>query len=183
MKNIRFTFLMTPIIFMALLFISGCIGLPSNVYHIKDTQIESTVKQLAIEKKEYFNNPFTFMIIVDSSPCVKSLGETQWWAEWQKHLLEGGVGFVFATSRADSVDVVVAAELDNVKAPVLVLPLCDKYVSELGVPFGGLPLKILVDSGASVLLAKAYVSDSNESNRLMSKIDSLVNMKITNPEN
>ena len=56
----------------------------------------------------------------------------------------------------------------------MVLPSCDKYISELGVPFGGLPLKILVDSGASVLLAKAYVSDTTESNRLMSTVDSLV---------
>ncbi|MBN1212682.1 MAG: hypothetical protein JXA92_08905 [candidate division Zixibacteria bacterium] len=164
---------------MISLFIFGCIGLPGYVYNISNTKIELTVKQLVVEKSEYFKNPFTFMIIVDSSPCGKMLTETIWWADWQKHMIERDIGFVIATSRADSMDVVIAADLDNVKAPVLVLPSCEKYVSELD-PFPGIvPLKILTDSTGTVIYGKVYIPDTAASNKMISKIDSLINSKIT----
>ena len=165
-------------IYAAMLLLSGCIGAPMRVYHItKDSKFVPAVTQLVADNREYFNYPYTFMIIIDSSPCVKALNEMIWWADWQEHFLERNIGFIIATSRVDSMDVVIAAELDRVKAPVLVFPSCNENMEKLDILPGVLPLKIMIDSAASIIYACGYIPDTTASNNMLVKTDTIIKSK------
>ena len=122
---------------------------------------------------EYFTNSPVLFVLVDTSPCGKALGETVWWKEWQQAATAAGIDFVFVTSESDSADVAVAARLDGVTAPVLVLPSCKQRFTELGIPLGMLPMKILVDQGGEFLDLWLPILKEERSVQLMDKLTEL----------
>ncbi|MEK7774347.1 MAG: hypothetical protein AAB305_00485 [Candidatus Zixiibacteriota bacterium] len=136
------------------------------------------MKQLVEEQPEYFARPFTLVVLVDKSPCVKAFIETRWWRDWQRVAEKAGCGFLFATSHADSVDVAVATALEDVNAPILIFPSCDEYVLESGLPNGYLPLKLLVDRRGLVHRVWYPVIDTVTNNRLMFVLDSVTSAEV-----
>lgn len=106
---------------------------------------------LAADQLGNSTSRYTFVILVDGSACGKALQESTYWREWRRTAETAGWEFVFATSQSDSAGLIWAARLDSVDAPVLVIPGCDNYVLELGLPRGVLPLKCLLDSAGSIL--------------------------------
>lgn len=135
------------------------------------------MKQLVEEQPAYFANPLTLVILIDTSPCARSLAESRWWKGWKRRLEQAGCGFVFATSRSDSLDVAVAAELDSATSPVLIFPPDKAYASESRARSGVLPLKLLVDRSGRVRMSCSYLADTTGSNWLMAYVDSLVRLK------
>ena len=144
-----------------------------RVYKLDDTGIKPALKELVQNQPKFFTAPYTLVILVDGSPCGKFLQETVWWDDWQKTATEAGYGFVFGTSRADSAGLVWTAQLDSIDAPVLVVPGCEDYLLELGMPRGAVPLKLLVDSTAHIHQLWNPILDTAASNRLMYQLDSL----------
>ncbi len=144
-----------------------------RVYKLDDMGIKPALKELVQNQPEYFNAPYTLLILVDGSPCGKLLQETMWWDEWQETATEAGYGFVLVTSRADSAGLVWAAQLDSVDSPVLVMPGCEDYLLELGMPRGFAPLKLLIDSTAHIHQFWSPFVDTADCNRLMYQLDSL----------
>lgn len=65
--------------------------------------------------------------------------------------------------------------LDSASAPVVLVPGCEDYVLELGIPRGGLPLKVLVDSAGKMVEAWNPVVDTSLCPSLTLAMDSIVN--------
>ena len=122
---------------------------------------------------EYLADSPALFVIVDTSPCGKALGETVRWKEWQRAATAAGINFVFVTSKSDSADVAVAAKLDSVTAPVLVMPSCKHRFTELGIPQGILPLKILMDQGGEFVDLWLPILREERNAQLMDKLAEL----------
>lgn len=84
------------------------------------------------------------------------------------------MGFVLATCPDDSTDLAVTAGLEHVTAPVLVLPNCEKDLSELDVRSWMVPFKLLVDSTGSLHRWWYYMLDTAKSNEMLREVDSIV---------
>ena len=100
--------------------------------------------------------------------------EAECWSEWFQHVNNRGLGFVFATTTVDSAGVVWAAQLEGIRAPVLVFPKYERFFMEVGFPPGVGPLHFLVDSTASVHGIWASFRDTSRCSQLTSDIDSLI---------
>ncbi len=154
-----------------------CLGCFRYALPLDEDKIYTEIRQLAAGQPEQFTAPLTFVILVDRTPCGKALTETVWWRLWQQSTANSGCGFLFATSRADSTDVVIAVRLDSVYAPVCVLPNCPDTVLALGIPRGYLPLKLLVDRTGAVRRWWSPVIDSAYGARMMRAVDSLTRIE------
>lgn len=161
---------------VALILLSACGVPPSiNYYRLGDTRVKPALHEVASLYPGYFGGRYTLVVLVDTSPCPVALQETVCWSDWRDHACQLGMGFVYVTSQADSVDVAYAAMLDSALAPVLVATGCEECVLELGIPMGGLPLKVLVDSVGTIVKAWDPVYDTSMCSSLMLTMDSLVN--------
>ncbi len=158
------------------LLLSAC-GVPPSIYHyrLSDTRVEPALREMISHHPDSFGDRYSLIVLVDASPCPVALQETVCWSDWRDHAYQLGIGFVYVTSRADSFDVAYAAMLDSALAPVLVAPGCEEYLLELGIPRGGLPLKVLVDSAGTVVKAWDPISDTTMCPSLMLALDSLMN--------
>ncbi len=156
------------------LHVAACCGPRSpHTYRLSDTRVEPALHEMVSLYPGYFGRRYTLVVLVDTSPCGKFLQETVCWSDWRDHAHRLGLGFVYATSRADSFDVAYAAMLDSASAPVLLVPGCEDYVLELGIPRGGLPLKVLVDSAGKMVEAWNPIADTSLCASLMLALDSL----------
>ncbi len=135
--------------------------------------LEPILDSLSVRYPEYFTNSPALIVLVDTSPCGKALHETVWWREWQQTATAAGINFLLVTSESDSTDVAVAARLDSVTAPVLVLPSCKHRLAEFGIPFGMLPMKILIDQEGEVVYCGLAILTQDRSARLMDKLSEL----------
>lgn len=153
----------------------SCIGRPKGEWTLAHLHVVKPCRQLVAAYPEHFARPFTLLIMTDETATC-GIKEAQWWDDWEEFLLTRNCGFVLATSKEDSIDLVIAAQLDSVHAPVLVLPHCKRYVGELGVPF--LPMDVLIDSTARVLYSWGNSKDSAGQAAMLNTIDSI----ISNPQ-
>jgi hypothetical protein len=135
--------------------------------------LEPILDSLSAGYPEYFTNSPALILFVDTSPCGKALGEIVWWREWRQAAEAAGINFVLVTSESDSADVAVAAQLDSVTAPVLVLPSCRHRLTEVGIPNGLLPMKILTDSEGELVYFWLPVRSEERSAQLMDKLSEL----------
>lgn len=84
-------------------------------------------------------------------------------------------GYVFASSKADSLNVVIALKYENNDAPVLVLPFSPNHIYESGIPHGNLPFKLLVNKSGKIIRGWGPVKDSVLAARISFVIDSVAN--------
>lgn len=147
---------------------AGCLrhGWTAESLHIK-----KPAQQLAAAYPEYFTKPFTLVIMTDESATC-GMRETEWWSDWEEFMLARDCGFVLATSKEDSVDLVIAAQYDSVHAPVLVLPQCRRYLGDVGIEF--LPMDMLVDSTAKVVWYWGGVKNPANQEMMLNRIDSII---------
>lgn len=158
--------------------LSGCgILYRQRTVVFKRVDFAPVVQKLAAANPEFFDNPYTLVVMLDSRPCGARLFESIYWSDWQRHMIENGNGFVFATSRADSAGLVYAAHLDSADAPVLVLESYEKSISRINNWQGAAPFHILTDSAGSVIRVWLAAFDQNESDLLLEAIDSLIVMR------
>lgn len=134
---------------------------------LSDLHVEQPVRELAAAHPEQFNKPFTLLVLTDESATC-GMTEARWWRDWEAFMNERGWGFLLATSREDSLDLVIAAELDSVKAPTLVVSSSKYLLREIGIPV--VPLNLLIDSTASVLYSRSAIMDTAESRMYMDSI-------------
>jgi hypothetical protein len=155
--------------------LSGC-GMLYRQHHItlKKSDFAPLVLELAATNTEFFDNPFTLVVMLDRRPCGKMLSESVYWSDWQRHMIEAGNGFVFATSRADSAGLVYAAHLDSVDAPVLVLESYEQRIPRLTNWRAYAPFHLLTDSTGALLGVWLPAFDRGESAQMIYAIDSLI---------
>lgn len=155
--------------------LSGC-GMLYRQHHItlKKSDFAPLVLELAATNTEFFDNPFTLVVILDRRPCGKMLSESIYWLDWQRHMIVAGNGFVFATSRADSAGLVYAAHLDSVDAPVLVLESYEQRIPRLTNWRAYAPFHLLTDSTGALLGVWLPAFDRGESAQMIYAIDSLI---------
>ena len=168
-------------IFLLLLlgsFLISCFGSSTLNFTLKETRVKQASEVLIDAYPHYFELPFTLIVFVDTSPCGGNLVETKWWRVWQNFMRDSECGFVFATSRVDSTDIVVAAQLDSVDAPVLVIPGFDNSLKDLKIPNGGMPLKLIVNSTGEIKSAWAPIRTSEANGTMLTKLDSLINQNM-----
>jgi hypothetical protein len=123
---------------------------------------------------EYYDSIFTFAVILDHFACGGNLQETEFWPVWQDYMLNRGYDFIFITSRSDSADLVYAVELENMSAPVLVLPGCEERVSNLWF-HQSMVLKLIYNSETGTYYYTRYrIADSLANKEFMTFLDSLV---------
>ena len=132
------------------------------------------IEELAATNTEFFDNAYTLVVMLDSRPCGARLSESIYWSDWQRHMIEHGNGFVFATSRADSAGLVYAAHLDSIDAPVLVLEAYEQRISRIGNWRGCAPFHLLADSTGNLIRVWLPASDQIESTLMLEAIDSLI---------
>ncbi|MFQ5453248.1 MAG: hypothetical protein ACE5D6_03575 [Candidatus Zixiibacteriota bacterium] len=177
-KNILNMLLVLILLWIAHTSCTGGLSVKKIVEEI-NTNVKPTIKLISSTKSEYFTTPYTLVVMLDSKACGGNLVETVWWSDWQQHMIENGNGFVFITSDVDSAGLVFTAHLDNVDAPILVYPEREKYLSDLWSPFHSIPLKLLLDSTATVKGMWLSITDSTYSNKLLDKIDSITKTKLS----
>ena len=157
--------------------LSGCGILYRQPYiTLKRSDFAPLVLELAATNTEFFDNPFTLVVMLDRRPCGKRLSESIYWADWQWHMIEAGNGFVFATSRADSAGLVYAAHLDSVDAPVLVLESYEQRIPHQSNWRAYAPFHFLTDSTGALLGTWLPAFDRGESDQMIYAIDSLIAM-------
>jgi len=143
-----------------------------------ELNVMPSVGKLVKDQPEFFKSPSTLIVMLDTRACGGNLKEAQWWSEWQRHMSDQGYGFVFVTSKMDSADVAIAAQMEGVDAPVIVMTEVGRYISDLWAPAQSIPIKLLVDSKTGVKSAWLWsVRDRNTSDHLLSNIDFLTNSK------
>jgi len=143
---------------------------------IHKEKLTLALKELVRHNPDYFETPFTFMVILDSKACGGNLVETNWWPEWQEHMENHNIGFIFVTSRTDSIDLDYAIQLENMEAPILVMPGYDKYVSDLWF-HPSLTLKILYNiQHDDYHTLYGSILDSSASSDLLYYVDSILNV-------
>jgi hypothetical protein len=125
----------------------GCMRQHRSLFTLEEMHIQKPVKRLVVANPEKFTKPLTLLILADESGTC-SMREARWWRDWESLMLQRGMGFYLVTSQQDSVDMVVAGQLDSVHSPTLVLPSCKRYLGELGIPF--VPVNLLVDSAGGI---------------------------------
>ena len=150
----------------------GCAWRPPS-FDVRTSQVPQAIRQLVQDQPEYFTAPLTLVVMVDGSPCPKALQEAELWKDWKGATIAAGGGFVFATSRADSVGLLWTMQLDSVEAPVLVLPGCERNLAELGTVNGVIPMKLLVDRTGEYHLVWFWAGEPEQSDRMMILVDSL----------
>jgi hypothetical protein len=149
----------------------GCAGHQKSVYTFSEMHVDKPVKRLVAANPMQFTRPFTLLVLADESGTC-SMREAKYWRDWEEFMLERELGFLLVTSQQDSVDMVVAGQLDSVHSPTLVLPSCKRYLRELGIPF--VPINLLVDSTGDIRLFWSALMDSTASRLMMDTISSFV---------
>lgn len=158
--------------------LSGCgILYRQRTVVFKRVDFAPVVQKLAAANPEFFDNPYTLVVMLDSRPCGARLFESIYWSDWQRHMIENGNGFVFATSRADSAGLVYAAHLDSADAPVLVIESYEERAIQPSNWRAFAPFHILTDSAGNVIRVWLAAFDQNESDLLLEAIDSLIVMR------
>ncbi len=132
------------------------------------------ILELAATNTEFFDNPFTLVVMLDRRPCGSRLSESVYWSDWQRHMIEAGNGFVFATSRADSAGLVYAAHLDSTDAPVLVLESYEERIPHQSLWRAYAPFHFLTDSTGALLGVWLPAFNRGESDQMIHAIDSLI---------
>lgn len=162
-------------VLMTTLVVAPACGEPKalRIRDIVPTKGQESVWALAKAHPGQFGGRYTLLIAVDETATC-GLDETIFWDDWEDAMHERGFGFVLATSSEDSMDLVVVAQMDSVKAMPLVLPSCKHYLAELEIRPGYNPLNMLLDSSATVRFVWAPVGDSAGSRQIIRTIDSLV---------
>lgn len=150
----------------------GCVRRTYRSFDFGETKVPAEIQRLVRQRPDYFQHVATLLMLVDTTPCGGALAESKFWNDWQKATFEAGIGFVVATSKADSGDVAIALALQHLDAPVLVLPSCPDTVLGLGIPRGYLPLKLLVERSGRIRYWCACVIDTAWNNRFLHDIDS-----------
>lgn len=121
-----------------------------------------------------FDSSFTLEVILDEKACITNLLETAFWPEWQKYMVEQGYDFVLVTSRADSNDLAYAVQLEQLTAPILVMPGSETRVSTLW-DHQSMILKLLQDNKSGrCFYSRITVYDSGQNKKFMILLDSLV---------
>ena len=141
---------------------------------IEQSDFAPLILELAATNTEFFNNPYTLVVMLDSRPCGLRLSESIYWSDWQRHMIENGNGFVFATSRADSAGLVYAAHLDSVDAPVLVLESYEQRIPHQSNWRAYAPFHFLTDSTGALLGVWLPAFNRGESDQMLHAIDSLI---------
>jgi len=154
--------------------ICGCVWQHREIYRLSDSNLSEAVKELVRQQPEEFAGPMTFMVIVDRSVCRITLVETPYWKDWQRRSQEAGWGFVMATSRTDSADLVITSSLDSVSAPVLVMPGSEEYVLDPGLPKGSMPMKLIVSPTGDIEHIWPPVKDTAACRIMTEQIDSVI---------
>ncbi len=162
---------------------TGCVQPHVPIFDWQESRLPAEIEQLVTDNPKYFTEPYTLILAADRSPCGKAYQETVWWREWQQVTDNAGCGFVFVTTRPDSAGLAWAAYLDSASAPILVLPSCERYLSEIGVIRGALPLKVLVNSTGAIRYLWAPILDTTASNQLMFVVDSIARSAATDNNN
>ncbi len=146
-----------------------------------ETRVKPAIKNLVKAEPAYFESPFTLVVLLDTKACGPNLKETEWWSDWQRQMNDKGMGFLLVTSKKDSADVAIAAQMDGVDVPVIVLPESGAYVSDLWAPAQSIPVKLLVDAESGVRRFW-LVSVLNEeiSNIFLAQVDSLISSMSSN---
>ncbi|MFH2048422.1 MAG: hypothetical protein ABIJ12_03160 [bacterium] len=132
-----------------------------------------------LSNHSYFPSSYTLFVLLDRKSCAGNLIESVWWKDWQKYMLDRNLGFAFITSKADSIDIVIASRLDSVFAQVFVLLDSDTTISHLWKPGESSPLKLLVDSTGEILLGVLSVTDQEDNNKFIQKLNSIIRKEIT----
>lgn len=153
----------------------ACSLLYRNQIILKRSEFQPLIKQLAEANPDFFEHPYTFVVMLDRTSCSNGMIETKWWSDWHRRMTEKNVGLVFATSRADSAGLVYAAKLESVDAPVLTLSLYEQRFEEISIPRNITPLHFLVDSTAVLRRMWPPIYNTGEDSSMMSTIDSFVN--------
>lgn len=155
--------------------LSGCGMLyRQRIPVIEQSDFTPIIEELAATNTEFFNNPYTLIVMLDSRPCGVKLSESIYWSDWRRHMIENGNGFVFATSRADSAGVVYAAHLDSADAPVLVIESYEERDVQLSNWRAFAPFHFLADSTGELIRMWVPASNQAESDLLLKQIDSLI---------
>ena len=158
------------------LFLLVCARTSNLKVSLEELNVKPRVERLIKAQPSYFDSPYTLVVILDRQACGGNLTETRWWPDWQRMMHKNGCGFVFATSRRDSSEMVTALEFENLDAPILVLPGSEQYVWEPDSPFRSMSLKLLADSSDVIHRGWLSVVDSASNDRMVSTIDSLVSL-------
>lgn len=159
--------LIAPSALVVLLGIGCVIHRELRIDSIKDLYVERPVRNLAAAYPDQFNKPFTLLVLTDESATC-GMREARWWRDWEAFMNERGWGFLLATSHEDSLDLVIAAELDSVNARTLVVPSSRYLLREVKIPI--VPLNLLVDSNATVLYARSAIMDTSDSRVFMDTV-------------
>jgi hypothetical protein len=171
MKQIAKRMSLGLVVLVGLSVVAGCVihRQAANI-SLKDLNVEQPVKELALAYPEHFKTPFTLLVLIDENATC-GVREIRWWRDWQSHMHQRGWGFLLATTREDSLDLVYAAQLDSVDAPILIVPKCRHYLKELGIFIN--PINILVDSAGEIEYASSAPMDTAESRIFIEKITEL----------
>lgn len=137
----------------------------------KDLHAEKPVRELAAAYPGHFDKPFTLLVLTDEAATC-GMREARWWRDWEAFMHQRGCGFLLATSREDSLDLVIAAQMDSVDAPTLVVPSSNHYLRELGIPF--VPMNLLIDSSAKIRYYWSAPMDTASSRQLMDTIAAVI---------
>jgi hypothetical protein len=149
----------------------GCSGHKKSVYAFSEMHVNKPVERLVAANPMQFTKPFALLVLADESGTC-SMREAKYWRNWEEFMLQRELGFFLVTSQQDSVDMVVAGQLDGVRSPTLVLPSCKRYLCELGIPF--VPVNLLVDSTGDIRLFWGAIMDSTASRLMMDTISVFV---------
>ncbi|HVP07011.1 MAG TPA: hypothetical protein VMS71_04140 [Candidatus Acidoferrum sp.] len=149
----------------------GCAVTRPSFTKISDFNVRTPVRQLAAAYPGHFSKPYTMLVLTDENATC-GVTETRWWRDWERFMHERGGAFLLATSKEDSIDLVVAAQLDSTNAPTLVVPLSKRYLKDMGIPI--VPLNLLIDSTTEVILLKSAVMDTASSRQWLEAIDSII---------
>ena len=174
LDRLRLSGLVPACLVLLLGLVGGCAWQHRGVYHLSDTNLPESLRELIRQQPEAFAGSMTFIVLVDRSACPVTLVETPYWKDWQRRSKGAGWGFVMVTSRADSADLALAAALDSVSAPVLVMPGCKDYLHELDLPKGYLPMKLIVTPAGEVEHIWTAVTDQAGCRTITAQIDSVI---------
>jgi hypothetical protein len=175
-QSLFLRFGIAAIILIVLLIYSGCGYLirRETRFIVEIDTIKERHERLIENSPQYYDSTFTFAVILDHFACGGNLEETEYWPLWQEYMLNHGYDFVFITSHSDSSDLVYAVALENMTAPVLVLPGCEERVSDLWF-HQSMILKLIYNSETGTYYyTQTWIVDSTANIKFMTFLDSLV---------
>ena len=163
---------------LAIVLLSLCLSGCGMLYrqrhiHFKRSDFTSLILELVAANPESFQKPYTLVVMLDSRPTCRVSSESTFWSDWQRHMIENGNGFVFATSRADSAGLVYAAHLDSVDAPVLVLESYEQRIPHQSNWRAYAPFHFLTDSTGALLGLWFPAFNQDKSAQMIYEIDSI----------